>query len=33
MGVVQGVELTYLFVSPLFEPHMGSRQCAVAAVL
>ena len=33
MGVVQGVDLTYLFASPLFEPHTGSRHCTAAAVL
>ena len=33
VGVIQGVDLTYLFASPLFEHHMGSRHCTVAAVL
>ena len=33
VGVIQGVNLTYLFASPLFRPHMLSRHCTAAAVL
>ena len=30
---VGGIDLTYLFASSMFEAHMGSRNCTVAAVL
>ena len=33
VGVIEGVDLTFLFASPLFEPHMLSRHCTAAAVL